>query len=87
MMNAEEIQDWVPASVKTLAVRVSGFDDELVRRLVTDPKMENVWQYLRRAQPMASEIADSKTLQELLQVSETPISVQEQTCAFFFFTS
>ena len=53
MMNAEEIPNWVPASVKKLAVRVSGFDDELVRRLVTDPKMENVWQYLLlRAQPM-----------------------------------
>jgi hypothetical protein len=84
MMNAEEIQDWVPASVKTLAVRVSGFDDELVRRLVTDSKMKSVWQYLRRAQPMDSEIADSKSIQEILRVSETPISVQEQTCAVFF---
>ncbi len=68
MMNAEEIRkirNWVPASVKTLAVRVSGFDDELVRRLVTDPKMKSVWQYLRRAQPMDSEFADSKTIQEL----------------------
>jgi hypothetical protein len=83
-MNAEEIPKWVPASVKTLAVRVSGFDDELVRRLVTDPKMKNVWQYLRRAQPMDSETADSKTIQEFLRVSETPISLQEQTCAVFF---
>jgi len=84
-MNAEEIPNWVPASVKKLAVRVSGFDDELVRRLVTDPKMENVWQYLLlRAQPMDSEVADSKWIQELLRVSETPISVQEQTCAVFF---
>jgi hypothetical protein len=86
-MNAEEIPKWVPASVKTLAVRASGFDDELVRRLVTDPRMKNVWQYLRRAQPMDSETADSKTIQEFLRVSETPISLQEQTCAVFFFTS
>jgi hypothetical protein len=42
MMNAEEIPNWVPATVKKLAVRLSGFDDELVRRLVTDPKMKNV---------------------------------------------
>jgi hypothetical protein len=83
-MNAEEIPNWVPASVKTLAVRGSWFDDELVRRLVTDPKMKSVWQYLRRAQPMDSETADSKMIQELLRVSETPISVPEQTCAVFF---
>jgi hypothetical protein len=84
-MNTEEIPNWVPASVKKLAVRVSGFDDELVRRLVTDPKMKNVWQHLlRRAQPVGSEIADSKWIQELLRVSETPISVKEQTCAVFF---
>ena len=82
MMNAEEIPDWVPASVKTLAVRVS-LDDELVRRLVTDPKMKSVWQYLRRAQPMDSEFVESKWLQGILRVSETPISVQEQTCALF----
>ena len=83
-MNAEEIPNWVPATVKKLAVGCLGSTDDLVRRLVTDPKMKSVWQYLRRAQPMDSEIANSKTIQEFLRVSETPISVQEQTCAVFF---
>ena len=84
MMNAEEIPNWVPASVKKLAVQF-GFADELVRRLVTDPKMKNVWQYLlRRAQPMDSEIAHFGAALEFWRVSEMGVSVQEQACAFFF---
>jgi hypothetical protein len=47
------------------------FAQELVRRLVTDPKMKSVWQYLLRAQPV-------------VRVSEMGVSVQEQACAFFF---
>jgi hypothetical protein len=62
--NAEEIPSWVPAAVKKLAVQF-GFAEELVRHLLTDPKMKNVWQYLlRRAQPVDSEIADSKAALE-----------------------
>ena len=57
-MNAEEIPNWVPATVKKLAVQFR-FEEELVRRLVTDPKMKSVWRYLlRRAQPVGSEFAD-----------------------------
>ena len=85
-VNAAEIPNWVPAIVKKLAVgfRVRSAE-ELVRRLVTDPKMKTVWQYLlHRAQPADSEFANSKTIQEFLLVSEPPISVQEQTCAVFF---
>jgi len=83
-MNAEEIPNWVPATVKKLAVQFR-FEEELVRRLVTDPKMKSVWQYLlRRAQPVGSEFADSKSLLEVWGVSEMGVSVQEQACAFFF---
>ena len=84
-MKAEEIPNWVPSTVKKLAVTFR-FEEELVRRLVTDPKMKNVWQYLRRAQPVSSEIADddSKLLLELWGVPEMGVSVQEQACALFF---
>ena len=83
-MNAEEIPNWVPAAVKKLAVQ-SGFAEELVRRLVTDPKMKSVWQYLRRAQPVVSEIAGFGAALEFWGVSEMGVSVQEQACALFFY--
>ena len=85
MMNAEEMPDWVPVTVKKWAVKF-GVADELVRRLVTDPKMKSVWQYLlRRAQPVCSEIPDEFKLTAIfLGPSETSVSVQEQACALFF---
>jgi hypothetical protein len=85
-MNVEEMPNWVPSTVKKLAVWLYGFEGDLVRRLVADPQMKSVWQYLlRRAQPVDSAIADDYS-QLLLQlgVSEMSISVQERTCAIFF---
>jgi hypothetical protein len=84
-MNAEEIPTWVPSAVKKLAVMFQ-FEEELVRRLVTDPTMKNVWQYLRRAQPVSSEIADidSEFILKTWGVSDMGVSVQEQACALFF---
>ena len=86
MMNVEEIPNWVPSTVKKLAVWFYGFEDDLVWRLVADPQMKSAWQYLlRRAQPVDSAIAEdySKLFLEL-GVSETSVSVQERTCAIFF---
>ena len=55
-MNAEEIPNWVPATVKKLAVKFR-FAVAIVQGLVTDPKMKSVWEYLLlRAQPVGSEI-------------------------------
>jgi hypothetical protein len=86
MMNVEEMPNWVPSTVKKLAVWLYGFEGDLVRRLVADPQMKSVWQYLlRRAQPVDSASADDDS-QLLLQlgVSEMSVSVQERTCSIFF---
>ncbi len=84
MMNAEEIPNWVPAAVKKLAVQFR-FSEELVRRLVTDPKMKSVWHYLlHRAQPVGSEFAGFGAALEFWGLSEIGVSVQEQACALFF---
>ena len=62
-------------------------EEELVRRLVIDPKMKSVWRYLlRRAQPVCSEIVDEEaswTL-ETWGVCDMGVSVQERACALFF---
>jgi hypothetical protein len=104
VINAEEIPNWVPATVNKLAVRLSdgqcwclgaspskkivrSGEEELVRRLVIDPKMKSVWQYLlRRAQPVCPEIVDEEaswTL-ETWGVCDMGVSVQERACALFF---
>jgi hypothetical protein len=85
MMNVEEMPNWVPSTVKKLAVWFYGFEDDLVWRLVADPQMKSVWQYLRRAQPVDSATAEnySKLFLEL-GVSEMSVSVQERTCVIFF---
>ena len=83
-MNAEEIPNWVPATVKKLAVKFR-FAEELARRLVTDPKMKSVWQYLlRRAQPVDSEIELKIVPEIFLGPSEMSVSGQEHACALFF---
>ncbi len=84
-MDADEIPNWVPSAVKQLAVTFK-FEEELVRRLVTDPRMKDVWQYLRRPPPAGPEISDidSKLLLEVWGVSAMDVSVQEQACVLFF---
>jgi hypothetical protein len=62
-------------------------EEELVRRLVTDPKMKSVWEYLlRRAQPVCPEIVDEETswTLETWGVCDLGVSVQERACALFF---
>lgn len=84
-MNVEEIPNWVPSTVKKLAVWFYGFDDDLVWRLVADPQMKTVWQYLRRAQPVDFAIADDYSQLFLqLGVSQTDLTKQERACALFF---
>jgi hypothetical protein len=86
MMNVEEMPNWVPSTVKKLAVWFYGFDDDLVWRLVADPQMKSVWQYLlRRAQPVDSAIADDYSQLFLqLGVSQMDLPKQERACAIFF---
>jgi hypothetical protein len=100
-MDAEEIPDWVPTTVNRLAIRMSEGqcwrlgsskhsvlqgEAELLRRLVTDPKMKGVWQYLRRAQPVYLAIVDEETSWTLATwgVCDMHVSVQERACALLF---
>lgn len=74
---------WVPAAVKKVALQLR-FEEELVRRLVTDIRMKSIWQYLNR-RPVQVIDPESLLFIEFFGVATMGVSSSQQACAAFFY--
>jgi hypothetical protein len=74
---------WVPAAVKKVALQLR-FEEELIRRLVTDIRMKSIWQYLNRRSVQITD-RHSLFLIEFFGVATRGVSSSQQACAVFFF--
>ena len=74
---------WVPAAVKKVALQLR-FEEELIRRLVTDIRMKSIWQYLNRRSVQVTD-PELLLLIEFFGVATMGVSSSQQACAVFFY--
>jgi hypothetical protein len=83
MIRGEDIPSWVPLSVKCMASVLPG---DIRQRLLTDPRMEKVWQVLQRMEVNKSGLDSVDSFQRLRawDIPEDGLSSQDLACAAFF---
>lgn len=93
----QDVPDWVPLAVKSMAT-VLPVGADIAQRLLTDPKMKAVWQELRRADVTTEKILSGPAFPPRLQVAnlnsferlkhwkkpDLDFSLQDQACAALF---
>lgn len=57
MITPEQIPAWVPTAVKAIAAAIPIGAEDMKLRLLIDPRMKDVWQYLSRAPVSAAALA------------------------------
>lgn len=100
VIRSEDVPDWVPRAVKSMAMAIQvGVD--IARRLLTDPRMQAVWPELKRARviteeipgplpgpafPPSLQIANLDSLERLKtwDIPDRDVPLQDQACAAFF---
>jgi hypothetical protein len=82
-VSPDDFPAWVPAAVKKVASQL-GFEEELIRRLVTDIRMKSIWQYLNRRSVQITD-PESLLLIEFFGVATMGVSSSQQACAVFFY--
>jgi hypothetical protein len=80
--------DTTPPAVKALAATfgphgMSSCGADMVRRLLTDPKMRNVWLTLKRTPAKPYALADWERVR--MRTLDANSSAQDKACALFFF--
>lgn len=83
----EQLPDWLPKSVVKLA-NVTPLQNEIRRRLLTDPRMKDVWSWLLRANSEGDERRLS-SVDPILRLStwgldNTVADMRDQLCGAFF---
>ena len=91
MIDPEEIPRWVPAAVRAVAPVVELGAEDVRRRLLTDQRMNEVWDYLlRRApvdfRPVTAAALDTVPSSRMTNwgVDDYEFSFQEQGCAALY---
>jgi hypothetical protein len=92
-MRPEDVPDWVPPAVKSMAA-VMPVGAAISQRLLTDPRMKRVWLYLRRLKVTAATIDALPPLlrMETWEICLFPasknldegVSLQDRACAAFY---
>ena len=82
-VSPDDFPAWVPAAVKKVASQL-GYEEELIRRLVTDIRMKSIWQYLNRRSVQVTD-PESLFLIEFFGVATMGVSSSQQACAVFFY--
>lgn len=89
-MTTSATVDMVPAAVRSMAAAIEVGKD-VGERLLSDPKMRNVWQTLRKqakkthdGRAMADRLADLPSSLRLEDASSLGVSLPDQACAAFY---
>jgi hypothetical protein len=83
IVSPDHFPAWIPAAVKKIALQLR-FEEETIRRLVTDIRMKSIWRYLSRRSVQITD-PDSLLIIEFFRVGARGLSSSEQACAVFFF--
>ena len=82
-VSPDDFPAWVPAAVKKVASQL-GYEEELIRRLVTDIRMKSIWQYLNRRSVQVTD-PESLFFIEFFGVATMGVSSSQQACAVLFY--
>lgn len=88
-LKAEDIPDWVPPSVKSMAMAIATglpVEGTAAHRLLTDPRMESVWRELKKHEITRDALDSLDRLERMStwDMSDWKVSPQDQAYAAFY---
>jgi hypothetical protein len=86
-LKAEDIPDWVPSSVKSMAMAVHiSYEGTVAHRLLTDPRMKSVWRELKKQEITRDALASLEPRERMStwDITDRKLSPQDQACAAFY---